>query len=71
MDILSRTNHSRQVSYVPAGLDATVADYGPDFKFKNTSNTTVYIKTTVANNQLTIQLFGKIAMILSTYIRRQ
>ncbi|MBJ8026009.1 VanW family protein [Bacillus cereus] len=59
LDILSRTNHSRQVSYVPTGLDATVADYGPDFKFKNTSNTPVYIKTTVANNQLTIQLFGK------------
>ncbi|HGA1022250.1 TPA: VanW family protein [Bacillus cereus] len=59
LDIVSRVNHSRQVSYVTAGLDATVADYGPDFKFKNTSNTPVYIKTTLANNQLIIRLFGK------------
>ncbi|MGU3443479.1 VanW family protein [Bacillus cereus] len=59
LDIVSRVNHSRQVNYVPAGLDATVADYGPDFKFKNNSNAPVYIKTTLANNQLVIQLFGK------------
>lgn len=34
-----RINQSHPVSYVPVGLDATVADNGPYFKFKNNNNT--------------------------------
>ncbi|MEN8648869.1 VanW family protein [Bacillus toyonensis] len=59
LDIVSRINHSHQVSYVPAGLDATVADNGPDFKFKNNTDTPIYIKVILQNNQLIIRLFGK------------
>lgn len=59
LDIVSRINHSHQVSYVPAGLDATVADNGPDFKFKNNTDTPIYIKTILQNNQLVIKLYGK------------
>ncbi|MGK8429813.1 VanW family protein [Bacillus cereus] len=61
LDILSRINHSHQVSYVPAGLDATVADNGPDFKFKNNTDTPIYIKTNLQNDQLIVRLFGKIS----------
>lgn len=61
LDIVYRVNHSHQVNYVPAGLDATVADNGPDFKFKNTTDTPIYIKTIVKDNQLTVKLFGKIS----------
>lgn len=60
LDIVYRVNHSHQVRYVPAGLDATVADNGPDFKFKNTTDTPIYIKTIIKANQLTIKLFGTI-----------
>ncbi|MHA4327754.1 VanW family protein [Bacillus cereus] len=59
LDIVYRINHSHQVKYVPAGLDATVADNGPDFKFKNTTDTPIYIKTIVKDNQLIVKLFGK------------
>ncbi|MEC0033324.1 VanW family protein [Bacillus cereus] len=59
LDIVSRINHSHQVRYVPAGLDATVADHGPDFKFKNNTDTPIYIKTIIKDNQLTVKLFGK------------
>ncbi|MGQ4672047.1 VanW family protein (plasmid) [Bacillus toyonensis] len=58
LDIVSRINHSHQVSYVPAGLDATVADNGPDFKFKNNTDSPIYIKAILQNNQLIIRLFG-------------
>lgn len=61
LDIVYRVNHSHQVKYVPAGLDATVADNGPDFKFKNTTDTPIYIKTIVKDNQLIVKLFGKIS----------
>ncbi|MCU4863922.1 VanW family protein [Bacillus cereus] len=61
LDIVYRVNHSHQVRYVPAGLDATVADNGPDFKFKNTTDTPIYIKTIVKDNQLIVKLFGKIS----------
>ncbi|SPT76326.1 MULTISPECIES: VanW family protein [Bacillus cereus group] len=59
LNIVYRANHSHQVSYVPVGLDATVADNGPDFKFNNNSNTPLYIKTILENDKLIIQLFGK------------
>ncbi|PGZ45973.1 hypothetical protein COE56_25505 [Bacillus anthracis] len=59
LDIVNRVNHSHQVKYVPAGLDATVADNGPDFKFKNNTDTPIYIKTIIKDNQLTVKLFGK------------
>ncbi|KXH80341.1 MULTISPECIES: VanW family protein [Bacillus] len=59
LDIVYRVNHSHQVKYVPAGLDATVADNGPDFKFKNNTDTPIYIKTTIKDNQLIVKLFGK------------
>ncbi|MCU4733457.1 VanW family protein [Bacillus cereus] len=61
LDVVNRVNHSHQVRYVPAGLDATVADNGPDFKFKNTTDTPIYIKTIIKDNQLTVKLFGKIS----------
>ncbi|HDR7987440.1 TPA: VanW family protein [Bacillus cereus] len=59
LEIVYRVNHSHQVKYVPAGLDATVADNGPDFKFKNNKDTPIYIKTIIKDNQLTVKLFGK------------
>lgn len=34
LGIVSRSNHSMPVNYLPLGQDAAVADYGPDLKFK-------------------------------------
>ncbi|GGE69506.1 VanW family protein [Priestia taiwanensis] len=59
LDIVERVNHSRTVGYVPIGLDATVADYGPDFKFKNSLDYPLYVQAIPSGSTLTINLLGK------------
>ncbi|OPA24256.1 hypothetical protein BHL53_14335 [Bacillus cereus] len=59
LEILSRSNHSRKVDYIPIGLDATVDDNGPDLKFKNNYNHYIYIQSSIKNNELIIQIYGK------------
>ncbi|WP_028983478.1 VanW family protein [Sporolactobacillus terrae] len=44
LKIVERYSHSKRVAYVPEGRDATVSWYGPDFRFKNTSNQPVLIR---------------------------
>lgn len=58
MDIVSVTNHSSSLTYVPLGRDATVNDEGLDFKFKNTFDHPVYIKNTIQNKKLTCTIYG-------------
>lgn len=58
MEILSITNHSSSLSYVPLGRDATVNDEGLDFRFKNIFNHPVYIKNTVKDKKLTSTIYG-------------
>ena len=58
MEIVSVTNHSASLTYVPLGRDATVNDSGLDFKFKNTFDHPVYIKNTVNNKRLTCTIYG-------------
>lgn len=44
LKIVERYSHSRRVSYVPAGRDATVSWYGPDFRFQNKYNQPILIR---------------------------
>jgi len=57
--IEERTAHFYPPNYVPLGQDATVADNLLDFKFKNSSESNIYIKSEVIGNQLTIYILGK------------
>lgn len=59
LKIVDRTNHSKPLSYVPVGRDATVAYGYLDFKFANTSATPVLILAEVQGNQLKMGIFGK------------
>lgn len=59
LSIKERTPHSRPVSYVTPGLDATVADNSTDLKFINTSKNHVFISARVVDNQLIVKIFGK------------
>ncbi len=59
MTVVERSTHFSPPSYVPLGLDATVADNLLDFRFKNTSTTPIYITSEVNGNLLTITVFGK------------
>ena len=58
MDIVSVTNHSASLSYVPLGRDATVTDSGLDLKFRNTFDHPIYIKNTINNKKLTCTIYG-------------
>jgi vancomycin resistance protein YoaR len=59
--IEERTSHFRPPGYVPLGQDATVAYNQLDFKFKNTSQTNIYISSEVYGNQVSISIFGKLS----------
>ncbi|MBM7703720.1 VanW family protein [Metabacillus iocasae] len=55
---VTRTHHSKEVGYVPAGRDATVSWGGPDYKFMNPQDYPVIIKTVMnkAQGTLTIEV---------------
>lgn len=58
LEIVSRTNHSLPVSYVPLGQDATVADGSIDFKFKNNTDYPVQIEAGASGGTISITLVG-------------
>lgn len=53
-----RRNHSLQVGYVPAGLDATMAEDLIDFKFVNTLAYPIYINAYTSGGTLTIEFWS-------------
>lgn len=58
LEVVSRTNHMFTVSYVPNGQDATVADGGPDFKFRNNTDYPVKISAYTSGGQITVSIIG-------------
>ncbi len=60
LKILERNSHSLPVTYVPSGLDATVAWPYKDFRFRNTFSHPVFLRTTIRGSQLTIGVWGHI-----------
>ena len=58
MKIVRRSHHSRPVADVPVGRDATVAS-SVDFKFKNTSDSPIYIMASVGSRTVNISFLGK------------
>ena len=53
-----RRNHSKPVSYVPRGLDATLASGIIDYKFKNSYDYPLVINTIANNGNLTIEIWS-------------
>ena len=58
LSITDRTCHMFPVSYLPAGLDATVSWGGPEFKFVNSRNYPIKIVAYVQNGGVTVELWG-------------
>ncbi len=58
LEIVTRTNHSLPVSYVPMGRDATVSYGSIDFKFKNNTNAPVKIVGSASGGVCTISVYG-------------
>jgi vancomycin resistance protein YoaR len=59
LPIVERHPHSMLVPYVPAGQDATVADGGKDFKFKNDRDYPLLIWSGTKDNTLSIAFYGR------------
>lgn len=58
LDIVERRNHMFLTSYVGAGKDATVVYGSIDFKFKNTRNYPIMIKSSVKNGVAKMDIYG-------------
>ena len=60
MEIMERQNHSYRVSYYepPVGMDATIFDPAPDFKFKNNYSSYILIQSQVVGTKITFQFYG-------------
>lgn len=59
LGIVARRPHSLAVGYVRPGLDATMYYPGIDFKFKNTRNYPIKIKTTFSwNGNMSVSILG-------------
>lgn len=57
--VVERRNHSLPVSYVPPGLDATFASGYINFKFRNSTEHHLLIRTYADDTKLTVKLFGQ------------
>ncbi len=58
LEVLERTNHSLEVSYVPLGMDATVAWGVLDFKFKNSTEYPIIIKSEYGKGSVKVSILG-------------
>ncbi len=58
LELVSIKNHSIPSAYVPKGRDATVADGGIDFVFKNNFKHPIYIKNYVDGNKIISRIYG-------------
>ena len=58
MDIVDRTTHFEPVSYIPLGMDATVAYGYLDYAFRNALTKAVYVLAQVHGDSLTVSILG-------------
>ncbi|MBR5157758.1 MAG: VanW family protein [Clostridia bacterium] len=58
LEIVTRTNHSLPVSYVPMGRDATVSYGSIDFKFKNNTNAPIKVVGSASGGVCTVSIYG-------------
>ncbi len=72
LEILERTNHSLPITYVPIGRDATVAYGLSDLRFRNNTESFIYIRSFVSGGYLTFKVYGntdyKLPVSISTKI---
>lgn len=60
LKVITRVSHSKDVSYVPAGMDATVSWGGPEFIFKNSTDYPIRIFVDANGGILTVRVVGSI-----------
>ena len=50
--------HTFEPNYITPGQDATVSWEQPDFRFRNTSSTSIGIKASYADQKMTVSIYG-------------
>lgn len=60
LPVIERRNHSYRVSYYepPVGMDATIYEPKPDFRFKNDYGTYLLLQTRIDGNDLIFEFWG-------------
>ena len=58
LEIIERNPHAWPSSYIEKGLDATVNWPGLDFKFKNNTDSPIFIVAGYNNRQVTVNIYG-------------
>lgn len=60
MEIVERRNHKYRVSYYepPIGMDATIYDPAPDFKFKNNYDSYILIQSKIVGTKISFEFYG-------------
>ena len=58
LDITMRQCHSLQIGYIPMGLDATIYQPMPDFRFVNNRDYPVRINAVTTNGQVYVEIWG-------------
>ncbi|MCL5410979.1 MAG: VanW family protein [Patescibacteria group bacterium] len=60
LNITERQNHKYRVSYYepPVGMDATIYDPAPDFKFTNNYSSYILIQSKVVGTKITFDIYG-------------
>jgi vancomycin resistance protein YoaR len=60
MEILERRNHSYRVSYYepPIGMDATIFDPAPDFRFRNNYSSHIFVQSKIVGTKITFEFYG-------------
>ncbi|WP_240035277.1 VanW family protein [Neobacillus notoginsengisoli] len=62
MSIVQRYSHTKKVTYVPSGRDATVSWYGPDFKFKNPYSQPIFIRAKSLGGMMSVSIYSAAAI---------
>ncbi len=70
LEILERHNHSLSVSYLPAGLDATIAEGYLDLRLRNSTDYPVKLSAETSGGVLTFKIYGYNADNISVDIER-
>ncbi len=58
LEIVERTNHSMPVSYMPAGMDATVSYGSIDLKIKNNTGYPIRLEASAVDGNMTVNIYG-------------
>lgn len=58
LEVVERHRHSSPITYLPLGLDATVAYGYMDLKFRNSLSFPIHIVASIAEDTLTISIMG-------------